>query len=271
MPELPEVETTRRGIERHITGKKIVAVEVREPRLRYRIPGEFATQLMQQRITTVTRRGKYLLLHGKRGALLIHLGMSGSLSICSGTEKPGKHDHADLIFTGKTILRYRDPRRFGLMIWIEGDPYQHALLKTLGPEPLGDEFNRTFLYDITRRRRVAIKLLLMDSHCVVGVGNIYANEALFKAAILPTKSASELTQPQCQRLVNEIKWVLSAAITAGGTTLKDFTNSEGKPGYFKQALAVYGRANEPCHLCGSPITLIKLGQRATYYCVHCQR
>ena len=227
--------------------------------------------LRGQTIQQVSRRAKYLLLTTAKGTLILHLGMSGSLRITSPDTPAQKHDHVDIVLGNGQCLRLRDPRRFGAVLWTCDNPQQHALLKQLGPEPLADEFTGEYLFARTRKRKQSIKQLLMDSHIVVGVGNIYANEALFMAGIRPGTAAGRLTRSKTQHLVQCIRQVLDAAIRQGGTTLRDFTASDGKPGYFQQQLAVYGRAGEPCQVCGTAIKLIKQGQRATYYCPHCQR
>lgn len=270
MPELPEVETTLRGIAPHINGQLIDDIIVRQPMLRWPIPVHELQQVRQQRIDSVTRRGKYLLLGTAHGTLIIHLGMSGSLRITRPDVPPAKHDHVDLIFHNGTCLRLRDPRRFGAVLWTLDDVQQHPLLAELGPEPLSDEFDTEYLFVRTRKRKQAIKPLLMDSHIVVGVGNIYANEALFRAGIRPALAAGRISRSRLQVLVNAIKTVLSEAIEQGGTTLRDFTASDGQPGYFKQRLFVYDRAGEQCSICGMTIKHLRQGQRASYYCPACQ-
>jgi formamidopyrimidine-DNA glycosylase len=271
MPELPEVETTCRGIAPHITGQTIQSVILRQTRLRWPIPAKLKTILPGQRIEQVSRRGKYLLLHTTVGTVIIHLGMSGSLRIASQQDAVEKHDHVDIVFSKHCILRLRDPRRFGAVLWTRASPLSHKLLCDLGPEPLCDAFNADALFQRSRKRQLAIKAFIMDSKVVVGVGNIYANEALFQAGIRPSTPAGRISQLRYQALVLAIKTVLTEAIKAGGTTLRDFTNSEGKPGYFKQKLQVYARAGEACTTCGTHIKLIQQNQRATYYCTHCQR
>ena len=276
MPELPEVETTRRGIQDHICGKSIQSVIVRQPRLRYEVPGHLAHTLEGARIKEVERRGKYLLLKATKerrvaGHLIIHLGMSGSLSIQTQKDAVKTHDHVDLVFNGKTILRYHDPRRFGLVLWTEDDPLQHDLLKKLGPEPLTGDFDGEWLFEKSRKRTVAVKNFIMNSHVVVGVGNIYANEALFMAGIKPTLAANKVSKARYMQLVEAIKTVLAQAIEQGGTTLKNFVGGDGKPGYFKQSLQVYGRGGLPCPRCGKLLKEIQIGQRATVYCGGCQK
>jgi len=270
MPELPEVETTRRGIAPLLEGHYIRNVIVRNPRLRWPVPDDLTQQLKDQVITKVTRRAKYLLLHSATGTLIIHLGMSGSLRLIDSNITPEKHDHVDFVLDNGKCLRLRDPRRFGAVLWTSDSTEQHVLLRMLGPEPLSEEFSSEYLYARTRKRKQSIKQLIMDSHIVVGVGNIYANEALFLAGIRPGTAAGRLTRARIQQLVQSIRQVLEAAIQQGGTTLRDFTASDGKPGYFKQQLYVYGRGGEPCYRCGTTIRLIRQGQRATCYCPDCQ-
>ena len=271
MPELPEVETTRRGITPHLKGQRVTKVIVRQPMLRWPVPHNLAQLLAGQIITDVTRRGKYLLLQTAKGTLILHLGMSGSLRIINSKTAPEKHDHVDIVIGNNKCLRLRDPRRFGAVLWTSDDPVQHELLRKLGPEPLSDDFTAEYLFDRSRKRKQSIKQFIMDSHMVVGVGNIYANEALFLAGIRPGTAAGRLTRNRVEQLVQHIREVLEAAIKQGGTTLRDFTASDGKPGYFQQQLYVYGRGNEACRICSTPIKLMRQGQRATYYCPQCQR
>jgi formamidopyrimidine-DNA glycosylase len=270
LPELPEVETSCRGIRPHVVGQQILDVIVRQPTLRYPIP-PLLEPLVGQRIDAVTRRGKYLLLAVGDGHLLIHLGMSGSLRLVPAAELPGKHDHVDWVLASGVALRFTDPRRFGVVDWLAGDPFAHKLLSTLGPEPLESDFDTGYLYRQSRGRRVPIKSFIMDSHVVVGVGNIYANEALFMAGIHPLRGASRISLERYQRLTAAIKTVLSSAIAQGGTTLRDFVGGDGKPGYFKQSLHVYGRGGLPCGQCGMALKEVRLAQRATVFCPHCQR
>ena len=270
MPELPEVETTRSGIAPHIEGQVVVEVVLRRRKLRYPVPQTLLTDLPGQVIERVQRRGKYLLLGCEAGTVMIHLGMSGSLRLVAAETPVEKHDHIDIVFENNQALRLRDPRRFGAVLWLKGDPEQHTLLASLGPEPLSDEFNADYLYRYSRKRKQAVKLFIMDSHTVVGVGNIYASEALFRAGIRPQLAAGKLSRQRCQALVGAIKAVLALAIKQGGTTLRDFVGGSGKPGYFKQQLQVYGRVGEPCYECGSNIKQQRLGQRASYYCSRCQ-
>jgi len=270
MPELPEVETTRRGITPGILHKSIRAVVIRTPSLRWPIPQELRQILPGTRIESILRRAKYLLLSNETGHLIIHLGMSGSLRIVPTSTPPGKHDHVDIIFTNNQALRFTDPRRFGCLLWHEGPIEQHPLLHKLGPEPLTDCFDGNTLKTASRAKKVAVKNFIMDGKVVVGVGNIYANEALFKAGIHPSRAANRISLARYCRLAEEIKTILQNAIDVGGTTLRDFTGSDGKPGYFKQSLEVYGRGGEPCVNCGLELTEIRLGQRSTVYCRQCQ-
>ena len=270
MPELPEVETTRRGIEPHLLNQTITGAVVRQGQLRWPVPRALQKKIMGQKIHAVDRRGKYILLKLDTGSLMLHLGMSGSLRITDSATPPEKHDHIDLQFNSTQCLRLRDPRRFGSLHWITSDPMQHKLLKNLGPEPLCDVFDSEYLYNKSRKRKLAIKLFIMDSKVVVGVGNIYASEALFRAGIRPSRAAGKVSRKEYDRLTGVIKQVLQDAIRCGGTTLQDFTNSEGKPGYFKQKLLVYDRKGQACIHCGTPIKHRVMGQRATYYCPNCQ-
>ncbi|HTE43089.1 MAG TPA: bifunctional DNA-formamidopyrimidine glycosylase/DNA-(apurinic or apyrimidinic site) lyase [Steroidobacteraceae bacterium] len=270
MPELPEVETTRRGIAAAMTGDCIAAVVVREPRLRWRLPGEFAAQLRGQSIRAVRRRAKYLLIDLERGCLIVHLGMSGSLRVLPAMTIALKHDHVDLILNSGACLRFNDPRRFGSMHYTTEAPEQHALLRKLAPEPLENDFNAAYLAAKAKRRKVAMKQFVMNGNLVVGVGNIYASEALFRAGIRPSRRAGRVKKAEFAKLVKAIKTVLSAAIRSGGTTLRDYVNAEGTPGYFRQKLFVYDRKGQPCRKCGTAIRQIAQGQRSTYYCPTCQ-
>lgn len=272
MPELPEVETTRRGIAPYVVGETVQDIVIRERRLRWPITTRLRRALKDQLLKKLERRAKYLLFHSERGCLILHLGMSGSLRIIrDGKQAPQKHDHVDIILAGGHVLRFRDPRKFGALLWTGADPFQHKLIRRLGPEPLGAGFTPEYLYARTRRRAAAIKILLMDSRIVVGVGNIYANEALFLAGIHPKRKAGRIAGARLSRLVEAVKTVLTLAIKKGGATLRDFSNGEGKAGYFQHQFQVYGRANQPCRQCKTPIKLARLGQRATYYCPCCQR
>jgi formamidopyrimidine-DNA glycosylase len=270
MPELPEVETTCRGIAPHIRGKKIRDVVVRNRNLRWPVPVRLKSLLTHQTIKNVQRRGKYILLTTDRGTVIMHLGMSGSLRIVDDKAAVRKHDHVDFVFDHGKILRLHDPRRFGAVLWTDKNPAEHELLNELGPEPLTDAFTAQYLHEAMRGRSAAIKSVIMNSHVVVGVGNIYASEALFLAGIHPARAANRISLLRCERLVSAIKQVLAAAIAQGGTTLRDFVRENGEPGYFAQTLNVYGRAGEPCSVCGKPVSHKVIQQRATYFCSHCQ-
>jgi len=270
MPELPEVETTCRGIAPHIENNTITKIIVRNRNLRWPIPIGLNSKLKNKKIFSVTRRAKYLLIEAEAGTLIIHLGMSGSLRILPTAEVVEKHDHFEIQFKDGICLRLRDPRRFGSVLFVKADPLNHKLLINLGPEPLSDEFNAALLFEKSRKRKTTIKQFIMDAKIVVGVGNIYASEALFLSKIHPKRLAGKLTKEQSKSLSKAIKNILKQAIKQGGTTLKDFTSSDGKPGYFSQKLKVYNRAGEPCLNCDKPIKQITLGQRSTFYCTHCQ-
>ena len=270
MPELPEVETTRRGIEPHVLDNTLARVVVRNASLRWPVPRHLNRSVAGQTVQSLQRRGKYLLLGFTSGTVIIHLGMSGSLRVLDCNIPQQKHDHVDFVFQNGQCLRLRDPRRFGAVLYTSKDPLQHKLLADLGPEPLERTFSGEHLFRHSRGKKIAIKLFIMNSKIVVGVGNIYANEALFLAGINPRRSAGRLSAERCAQLAEAIKTVLRAAIKAGGTTLRDFTAEDGRPGYFQQQLHVYGKAGEPCSRCGTAIKHISLGQRATYYCPHCQ-
>ena len=268
MPELPEVETTRRGIAPHIERQRVSGAIVRQPQLRWPVP-DLDQLLAGQTVRAVERRAKYLLLRFDHGSLIIHLGMSGSLRVLPANSPPRPHDHVDLLF-GARCLRLHDPRRFGAILWADGDPLDHPRLQALGPEPLSDDFTGDYLRARARGRRVAIKSLLMDGRVVVGVGNIYATEALFHAGIHPARVAGRVSRARLAGLVAEVRRVLGHAIERGGTTLRDFVNETGEPGYFAQELFVYGRAGEPCRTCGTVVRTRQIGQRASAYCPHCQ-
>ena len=270
MPELPEVETTLRGLQPHLTGQHIRQAVIRTPRLRWPIPAQLPALLPGQTIHRLHRRAKYLLLECDGGTLILHLGMSGSLRILPAGTAPALHEHFDLVLENGRLMRLRDPRRFGAVLWHVGDPASHPLLAGLGPEPLEPEFDGDYLYRATRARSAAIKLVIMDQHLVVGVGNIYANEALFRAGIRPQLAANKLSKPRCARLVQTIKETLTEAIAQGGSSLRDFVGSDGNPGYFQQHYWVYDRAGEPCRVCGSVVKQIRQGQRSSYYCPTCQ-
>ncbi len=271
MPELPEVETTRRGLAPALIGRRVLALTVRERRLRWPIAADLEHQLRGRIVERVERRAKYLLLRFDSGTAIIHLGMSGSLRILAASAPPRPHDHWDLELDSGRCLRYHDPRRFGSLHFTAGDAEQHPLLARLAPEPLGPAFDAGYLFAATRRRSVAIKLLLMNSRVVVGVGNIYASEALFRAGVHPARPAGRITRAQAEALADAIKAVLAAAIQTGGTTLRDYVDPAGAPGYFRQELCVYERAGEPCRRCGARIKHAQQGQRSTYWCPACQR
>jgi len=270
MPELPEVETTCRGLAPWLVGACIKNVQVRERRMRWPLPRSFESDLTGQKIQSVSRRAKYVLIEMTDRTLMIHLGMSGSLRIVDPAVAPKRHDHVDLLLNSGHCLRFNDPRRFGSLHVAHGEVSQHPLLAKLGPEPLSDVFSASFLHARTRHRHVAIKVFIMNAAMVVGVGNIYASEALFRAGVHPAKTAGKLTMAESTRLVAAIKRVLSAAITAGGTTLRDYVNSDGHPGYCQQKLFVYGRSAEPCRRCQTPIRHQVQGQRTTFWCPTCQ-
>ena len=269
MPELPEVETTLRGIEPHLLNQRIARIIVRDPRLRWPVPVEVRKAEGQQ-FVRLDRRGKYLLLKLEQGGLIIHLGMSGSLRILQDQLAPEKHDHVDVELENCVCLRFNDPRRFGAFLWVDGEMESHELLRDLGPEPLSTEFTTDYLYKRSRGRRVAIKNFIMNGHIVVGVGNIYASEALFMAGIHPQRAAGRISMQRYEGLVAAIRDVLDRAIKQGGTTLRDFVNSDGAPGYFAQELLVYDRADSDCFQCGAPIRQKVIGQRSSYYCPACQ-
>lgn len=271
MPELPEVETTRRGIEKPLCAEVVQSVIIRHQQLRWPVPLEIEALLPGQSILAVRRRAKYLLLEMPAGTLMIHLGMSGCLRVVANDLEPAKHDHIDIVFENGLCLRYTDPRRFGSFHWLAGDIEQHPLIQHLGPEPLSRSFTGDYCYQRSRGRKLPIKQFIMDSKVVVGVGNIYANESLFQAGIHPAQPAGKISKARFEKLVIAIKAILRKAIKAGGTTLKDFRSSDGKPGYFKQQLQIYGREGEACIHCQSTIKQQRLGQRQTVFCPRCQR
>jgi len=271
MPELPEVETTRRGLEALIVGCRLTGAVLRTDRLRWPLDPALPEIVQGQVVCSVDRRAKYLLLRLERGTLLLHLGMSGSLRVVEAQAPPGKHDHVDLHFGNGSLLRFTDPRKFGALLWVLGDAGEHPLLRSLGPEPLGGGFDAAWLLKRARNRRVTVKPFIMDQQTVVGVGNIYASEALFRAGIRPDRAAGSISRGRWEKLVMAIRQVLSEAIAAGGTTLQDFARTDGRPGYFRQELRVYGRDEQPCLVCRRPIRVTRLGQRSTYFCAHCQR
>jgi formamidopyrimidine-DNA glycosylase len=273
MPELPEVETTRLGL-MPLVGKIVKAVAIRHSTLRWPIPQHLLETLPGQTLHGLTRRAKYILAKFDNGTLLLHLGMSGRLCLLDDLYPAEKHDHFDIVFTDKQVLRLRDPRRFGAVLWLEHnvalDAPSHMLLDDLGPEPLGDDFNAAYLYRALRNKSLAVKNAIMDGHVVVGVGNIYASESLFRSRIHPETPAKTLTLAQCKKLVDEIKETLNDALAAGGSSLRDFFGADGNPGYFQQSYFVYGRTGEPCLICQTLIQNIRLGQRSTFFCPKCQ-
>lgn len=270
MPELPEVETTRAGLAPHLLGRRITGVTLRRPDLRWPIPDAIATTLPGQRIDAVRRRAKYLLLDTAAGSALLHLGMSGCLRVLSADTPVGAHDHVDVVLDTGKVLRFTDPRRFGSLLW-QPLGTTHELLAGLGPEPLSDDFDGDYLFARSRGRKAPVKTFLMDQRIVVGVGNIYAAEALFAAGISPLRAAGQVSRERYARLAEAVKSILTYAIARGGTTLRDFINPDGAPGYFEQELSAYGRAGEPCPRCGRALKHAAIGQRATVWCGHCQR
>jgi formamidopyrimidine-DNA glycosylase len=274
MPELPEVETTRRGL-LPLVGMVVKSVTIRHPTLRWPIPQHLPQTLANQTLRSLRRRAKYILCDFSRedadGTLLLHLGMSGRIQLLDCNYPPEKHDHFDIEFVGGQVLRLRDPRRFGAVLWIDNKDNHHVLLNSLGPEPLEDDFNAKYLRTALSNKTLAIKNAIMDGHIVVGVGNIYASESLFRAGIHPEIPANKLTLKQCEKLVTEIKSTLNDALSAGGSSLRDFFGTDGQPGYFQQEYFVYGRTGEPCKVCAKPIQCIRLGQRSTFYCNQCQK
>jgi len=271
MPELPEVETTRRGLAPHIVGRRIERVLVREPRLRWPIAPELASDLAGRRIERLRRRAKYLILDLDRGAVILHLGMSGALGLVASGTPAAKHDHVDLVIEGGRALRLTDPRRFGSLHFVVGDPAEHPLLRPLGPEPLSEEFSAERLHAATRGRRASIKETLMNARVVAGVGNIYANEALYRAGIHPRTAAGRIGIHRYASLVQAVRETLADAIRAGGSSLRDWRHADGSLGYFQQQYFVYGRAGEACRRCRGTIRELRQGQRATYFCARCQR
>lgn len=274
MPELPEVETTKRGISPHILNKKVKTVTVRQASLRWPVPEELPDKLIGNTVTAIERRAKYLLVfmnNESQQALLIHLGMSGSLRICAPDDTVLKHDHVDISFDDGTTLRYSDPRRFGCILWLDSTPAEHKLLNHLGPEPLSDDFNANYLWQRSRGKQVAVKQFVMDQKVVTGIGNIYATEALFTAGVHPNKPAGKVSKARYALFVEEAKRILQRSITQGGTTLRDFVGGDGKPGYFAQQLLVYGRKGEKCLTCDANLEEIRLSNRASVFCPSCQK
>ena len=270
MPELPEVETTRRGLAPHLVGRRVLGATLRRPDLRWPIASEITTELPGQRIASVTRRAKYLLVEAETGSALLHLGMSGSLRVLPAAAAPCLHDHVDVALDSGKVLRFNDPRRFGCLLWQPAGSV-HPLLARLGPEPLDEEFDGDHLWHRSRGRSAPVKNFLMDQAIVVGVGNIYAAEALFRAGIAPQRSARRVSRERYALLSDAVKQILAHAIARGGTTLRDFLAPDGAPGYFEQELLVYGRAREQCKVCRTPLRAGVLGQRATVWCPRCQR
>jgi formamidopyrimidine-DNA glycosylase len=271
MPELPEVETTRRGVAPHVERQKVTAVRVYDRRLRWPVPRDLARRLIGRTIDRVDRRSKYLLFRIGADTLLVHMGMTGSLRVFTQAPPRQPHDHVDLEFDNGVVLRYRDPRRFGAVLWSPGSATEHRLLANLGVEPFASEFDADYLYRAMRGRTAAIKLALMDSHLVVGVGNIYANESLFRAGIRPVRAANRVARARLARLVVAVRDTLTEAIAKGGSSVRDYVDSNGESGSFQLDYYVYGREGEPCRVCGRPIRMLRLGGRATYYCPSCQR
>ncbi|HUO44471.1 MAG TPA: bifunctional DNA-formamidopyrimidine glycosylase/DNA-(apurinic or apyrimidinic site) lyase [Burkholderiales bacterium] len=270
MPELPEVETTCRGLRPHLEGARIATAIVRQRALRQPVPRMLAQRVAGATVRAINRRGKYLLIDLGHGALIVHLGMSGRLWLVDAATPPQSHDHFDLVLASGAAVRLRDPRRFGLVLWHHGDPLTHALLRDIGPEPFGPDFDGAWLYGQTRNRSGAVKNALMDSHLVAGIGNIYANEALFRAGINPKTPARRIGLARCQLLAGKIRETLKLAIDAGGSSLRDYVNSDGLAGNFQERFMVYGRAQQPCFNCGAPIRELRQGQRSTFYCTTCQ-
>jgi formamidopyrimidine-DNA glycosylase len=271
VPELPEVETTRRGIAAHVEGQRVRAMIVRDGRLRWPVPPELPAWIAGKRIERLERRSKYLLLKCDDGWLILHLGMSGSLRVVPAERPAAAHDHVDIVLESGQALRLRDPRRFGAVLFERGELMQHKLLRGLGPEPLEREFTADWLYQRTRGRSAPIKNVLMDNHVVCGVGNIYANEALFRAGIHPGRQAGRISRERYQKLVDGVRHTLRAAIRAGGSSLRDFVQADGSSGYFQQRHLVYGREGNKCKVCGTTIKAVRIGQRSAFYCPRCQR
>ena len=270
MPELPEVETTRRGLAPHVEGKRVREVLLRRPDLRWPIPYDVVEKLPGQRIVAVRRRAKYLLLDTAVGSALLHLGMTGSLRVLPAGTPVAAHDHVDFFLGSGRVLRFNDPRRFGCLLW-QAPGETHALLRDLGPEPLDDAFDGDYLFEMSRGRKAPVKTFLMDQRIVVGVGNIYAAESLFRAGISPLREAGKVSRERYALLADAVKDILAYAITRGGTTLRDFISPDGLPGYFEQELAVYGRGGEACPTCGRKLKEASIGQRTSVWCGHCQR
>jgi formamidopyrimidine-DNA glycosylase len=271
VPELPEVETTRRGIEPHVVGRRIARLLVHDRRLRWPVDLALVSAVAGSAIRRAGRRAKYLLIETDAGTLILHLGMSGSLRVLPASTPRIAHDHVDIELDSGQTLRFNDPRRFGSLLFTTGDAALHPLLSSLAPEPLEEDFDGEYLWKVTRRRAVAIKQLIMNAKLVVGVGNIYASEALFRARIRPRRQARSLTRVQCTKLARAIKATLIMAVKVGGTTLRDYVGADGNPGYFRQKLYVYERAGQPCRVCGKPVRQFTQGARSTYWCPNCQK
>jgi formamidopyrimidine-DNA glycosylase len=271
MPELPEVETTRRGVAPHVEGRRVAALHVYDSRLRWPVPSDLAKNLVGRGIDRIDRRSKYLLFRIGADTLLVHLGMTGSLRVYKRPPERRAHDHVDLVMDDGTVVRYNDPRRFGAILWVPSPADAHPLLARLGPEPFDPAFDAAYLWRTLRSRTAAIKLALMDNGVVVGVGNIYANESLFRAGIRPSLPAHRVSRPRLVRLVDDVRNVLTEAIAKGGSTLRDYVDASGEPGYFQLQYFVYGREGEPCRVCGTKIRVRRLGARASFYCAACQR
>lgn len=271
MPELPEVETTRRGLVPHVVGRRIRDVVVREARLRWPVPRDLRRRLRGEEVLAIRRRGKYLLFDCRKGHLLVHLGMSGRLSLVASGTAPRPHDHVDLRLEGERALRLTDPRRFGAVLWLLPPAEDHALLRHLGLEPLEAEFTGAALHALARGRRVAVKQFLMNSRIVTGIGNIYASEALWEARVQPEREAQSLSPRRWELVAAGVRGTLERALAAGGTTLRDFAGADGSPGHFQHEFAVYGRAGKPCKRCGTKIRVSRQGQRSTFHCPRCQR
>ena len=271
MPELPEVETTRRGVESHVVGRDIAAIRIYDHRLRWPVPPDLDALLRGRRVRALERRSKYLLFRFDHGTLIVHLGMTGSLRVHTKAPARQKHDHVDIELDGGSVLRYHDPRRFGAMLWSPRAAPLHRLLRDLGPEPFDPAFTGRLMWKASRGRTAPVKAALMDNHLVVGVGNIYANESLFRAGIRPGRRAASVSLARMERLAVAVREVLTEAIAKGGSTLRDYVDSEGEPGYFQLGYFVYGREGEPCRVCGSRIRALRIGQRNSFYCPQCQK
>lgn len=270
MPELPEVETSRLGLTPHVVGRTVINAVVRQKKLRQPVSAGVTGTLPGLSVDALRRRAKYLLFDTARGSLIVHLGMSGSLRMVAADEPPMAHDHVDIVLDDGRCMRFRDPRRFGCFLWTARDPLKHKLIAHLGPEPLSTAFDGARLFERSRKRRAAVKNFIMDGRIVVGVGNIYASEALFRAGIHPKRQAGRISRQRYDKLAEKIVDVLSEAIVQGGTSLRDFTGGDGEPGYFKQKLNVYGRAQEPCVTCKAPLSQAVIGQRSSFFCTTCQ-